>query len=70
MHNPIDITSLFALLISNWLYNTSSGIAMLAKNEHMIHLIHVKQKPFIDLDKQIEGFLSDKLNNNKKTLPL
>lgn len=48
MHSPVDIAGLFALIISNWLYNTLFGIAMLAKNKH-IHLMHVKQKPFVDL---------------------
>jgi len=31
-HKPIDMASLFALLISNWLYKTLFGIATLAKN--------------------------------------
>lgn len=30
----------------------------------------MSNKPFVDLDTHIEGFLSDKLNNNNKNLPL
>lgn len=48
MHSPVDIAGLFASIISNSLFNTLFGISMLAKNKH-IHLMHVKEKPFVDL---------------------
>lgn len=45
------------------------GLLYWGKKSYIIaNLNHLKQKPFVDLDTHIEGFLSDQLKNNDKEI--
>lgn len=68
MCSPVDIASLFPLLISNLINHFIWDCCAGTKINIISNLNHVKQKPFVDSDTHTEGFLNDKLNNHQKEI--